>query len=134
MLGSILLVDDDTDLLFAFKTILDNEGHTVYTAKNLDEAIATIQKHGVDLAIIDFMIPGCRGDLMAKVLKRIKQNLEIIFLSGHEGVYEAVDRLSFPVYGVFMKPADLGEILSTIRSIFAEEPHRRIELHENVFS
>ena len=116
-----MLVDDDSDALVVLKTVLDGEGYTVYTAKNLDEAIAMVEEHKVVLAIIDFLIPGCRGDLMATVLKRINQNLEIIFLSGHEGVYEAVDRLNFLVYEIFMKPEDINDLLSTIRSIFPEE-------------
>lgn len=128
MSGSILLVDDDSDALIVLKTILDGEGYTVYTATNLDDAIATVKKHEVDLAIIDFIIPGCQGDLMAKVLKLIDENLQIIFLSGHESVYEAVNNLNFNVFEVFMKPENIDELLSTIRSIYAEEydPYQRI--------
>ncbi len=63
---------------------------------------------------------------MARVLKLINERLEIIFLSGHESVYEAVGRLDFPVYETFMKPENIGELLLTIRGIFDEEadPHR----------
>ena len=126
MPGSILLIDDDIDTLTVFKAILDIEGYTVYTAENLDEAIAAVKKHEIDLAIIDFVFPGCRGDLMARVLKLINERLEIIFLSGHESVYEAVGRLDFPVYETFMKPENIGELLLTIKGIFDEEadPHR----------
>jgi len=118
MPGNILLVDDDIDALTVFKAILDIEGYTVYTAENLDEAIATVKRHEIDLAIIDFVFPGCRGDLMARVLKLINEKLEIIFLSGHESVYEAVGRLEFPVYETFMKPENIDELLLTIRGIF----------------
>ena len=118
MPGSILLIDDDIDTLTVFKAILDIEGYTVYTAENLDEAIATVKRHEIDLAIIDFVFPGCRGDLMARVLKLINEKLEIIFLSGHESVFEAVGRLDFPVYETFMKPENIDELLLTIRGIF----------------
>jgi len=134
MSGSILLVDDDPDALIVLKTILDGEGYTVYTATNLDDAIAMVEKHEVDLAIIDFIIPGCQGDLMAKILKLIDDNLQIIFLSGHESVYEAVNNLNFNVLEVFMKPENIDELLSTIRSIYAEEydPYQRIVPSGNI--
>lgn len=116
-----MLVDDDPDSLSVLKTILEDEGYTVDTATDLDEAIATVKIHKIDLAIIDFVIPGCRGDLMAKVLRKVDDCLEIIFLSGYEGVYEAVDNLNFPVFEVFMKPENIGELLLTIRSFFEQD-------------
>lgn len=117
---NILLVDDDTDALYVLKTILNGEGYTTYAATSLEEAIDAVEDHEVDLAIIDFLIPGCQGDMIAKLLKNVDESLQIIFLSGHEGIYEAVDNLSFPVYKIFMKPENINEILSTIRSIFAD--------------
>jgi DNA-binding NtrC family response regulator len=118
MSGSILLVDDDPDILTVFQSILERNGYTTYTAMNFDDAIAAVKEHEIKLAILDFVIPGCRGDMMAKILKHINKNLEIIFLSGYDEVYEAVDKLDFPVYEIFMKPESTKEILSAIESIF----------------
>lgn len=134
MSGSILLIDDDTDSLTVLKTILDNEGYTTYTATNLDDAVSTMKEHDVELAIIDFLLPGCRGDLMARVLKLIDKNLEIIFLSGYDGIYEAVDKLDFPVYGVFMKPENIGELLFAIEGVFnnKNESYPRNTLHRKM--
>jgi len=129
MSRKLLLIDDDPDALNVLKTILDCEGYTVHIAINLDEAIAAVKKHEVDLAIIDFIIPGCRGDLMAKVLKTVNQNLQIIFLSGHEGVYEAVEKLNFPVYNIFMKPEKISELLLTIKSVFEENNFNKHIVH-----
>jgi DNA-binding NtrC family response regulator len=134
MTGNILLVDDDPDSLTVLKTILDDEGYTTYTATNLDGAISAVKEHEVELAILDFLIPGCRGDLMARVLKLINKDLEIIFLSGYEDVYEAVDKLNFPVYGIFMKPENIDELLIAIEDIFRKEnePYQRNDPHKKI--
>ena len=121
MTGGILLVDDDHDTSTILKAILRDKGYTVYAASSLEEAIAVVKKREIDLAIIDFIIPGCRGDLMARVLKHIDEKLDFIFLSGHEGVYDAVGELDFPVYETLMKPTNVRELLSTIRSLFDEK-------------
>jgi DNA-binding NtrC family response regulator len=126
MQGEILLVDDDPDSLVVLKTVLDSEGYTVHAATNLDDAIAAVEKQEVELAIIDFVMPGCRGDLMAKVLKMVDENLQIIFLSGHEDIYKVVDKLDFTVIDIFIKPESVDELLTTIRSVFSiENDHNR---------
>jgi len=134
MSGSILLINNDLGSLTVLKTILDNEGYTTYTATNFEDAISACKKHEVELAIIDFLIPGCRGDLMASIFKFINKNLEIIFLSDSEGVYEAVAKLNFPVYGIFMKPENIDELLFAIEDIFSKEnePYQRNTSHKNM--
>jgi DNA-binding NtrC family response regulator len=134
MSGSILLVDNDPDSLTVLKTILDNEGYTTYAATNFEDAISACKKHEVELAIIDFLIPGCRGDLMASIFKFINKHLEIIFLSDYEGVYKTVDKLNFPVYGIFMKTENIDELLFAIENIFSEEnePDQRNTPHKNM--
>ena len=121
MSGGILLVDDDPDVLMVLKIILENEGYTVYTVDNLEKAKAIGTEYNIRLAIIDFILPGCHGKQVARALKEIDEKLKIIFLSGHEDVFEAVNDLEFDVYRVFIKPENIGELLSAIRAIFLEE-------------
>jgi DNA-binding response OmpR family regulator len=93
----------------------------VYTANNLEKAKAMVTEYNIRLAIIDFMLPGCHGKQVARALKEINDKLTIIFLSGHEDIFEAVNDLEFDVYRVFIKPENIGELLSAIRAIFVEE-------------
>ena len=120
MSRGILLVDDDPDVLYTLKNILELEGYTVYTEDNTDKAKATVKEHEIQLAIIDYVLPGTNGDQVAEALKKIDEKLQIIFLSGYGPVFDAVDG-EFDVYRVFLKPVDIESLLSTIRSMFAEE-------------
>jgi len=124
MSGGILLVDDDPDVLIVLKIILEGEGYSVYTVNNLDQAKAIVTEYKICLAIIDFILPGCHGKQVARALKEIDEKLQIIFLSGHEDVFEAVNDLEFDVYRVFIKPENIDELLSAIRSIYIEENSR----------
>jgi DNA-binding NtrC family response regulator len=100
MSGGILLVDDDPDALIVLKIILEGEGYTVYTVNNLDQVKAIVIEHKICLTIIDFILPGCHGKQVARALKEIDEKLQIIFLSGHEDVFEAVNDFEFDVYSV----------------------------------
>ena len=53
---SILIVDDDIDVLTVIKTILENEGHEIIMANGKDEAIEKAKSKKPDLAICDVMM------------------------------------------------------------------------------
>lgn len=63
------------------------------------------------------MLPECHGKQVARSLKEIDEKLQIIFLSGHEDIFEAAKDLKVDVYRVFIKPENIDELLSAIRSI-----------------
>lgn len=52
----ILIVDDDIDVLAVIKTILENEGYEIISAKNKPEAIEAAKSNRPDLAICDVMM------------------------------------------------------------------------------
>ena len=125
MSGGILLVDDDPDTLMVLKIILEGESYAVYTVNNLEKAKTIVTDNSIRLAIIDFILPGCHGKQVARALKEIDEKLKIIFLSGHEDLFEAVNDLEFDVYRVFKKPESIDELLSAVRAIFVEEDGRQ---------
>jgi DNA-binding response OmpR family regulator len=58
----IFIIEDDLDLNFAYKKILQKENHTVGTAYNGEEAIAGLQQFGEpDLILLDLLMPVKNG-------------------------------------------------------------------------
>lgn len=135
MQGSILLVDDDVDVLASIRAILETEDYEVYTACNADQAKVVITKNEVHIVIMDYILPEFTGDQIVKDLKRIDENLNIIFLSGFPQVYHAVEALEFDVHRVFLKPVNPELLLSAIRNIYAEQidPHQFVDSHQVVY-
>lgn len=82
--GSILLVDDENDVRDATASMLRAIGYTVKDFGSGEEAVQWHQEHkdGVDLALLDVMMPGMTGDQCAEVLKKINPNVKILFISG----------------------------------------------------
>ena len=131
---SILLVDDDIDVLESIKTILESEDYTVYTALNATQARTKLSENIVHLVIMDYIFGECTGDQLIIDLKKIDENFSIIFLSGWPQVVKAVEGLEFKVFRVFLKPVDPEILLSAIKSIFTEyvDPYQHLDTRQIV--
>jgi len=79
---TILIVDDDLDILEQYSLILKADGHTVVQASSLAEAEETILTVRPDLAILDLMMDEKdAGFVLCNQLKRLYANMPVIIVS-----------------------------------------------------
>ena len=80
---TILIADDESDILEIISYNLQNEGYDVLTSKNGNEAISLAKTHKPDLIILDVMMPGKTGLEVCTVLRADPafQETIIIFLT-----------------------------------------------------
>ena len=78
--SSILVVDDDHDIVNAIAALLSREGYTIYKAYNGLEAIDSLMQNDIQLILIDVMMPKLDG-LSAMMKIRATKNIPIIVLS-----------------------------------------------------
>ena len=101
---SILVVDDDSDITWFFKNILEREGFKVNTAARGEEALTLAKERRFDLAILDIVLPDIRGDRLAHKLDEIISCLKIIFVSGYPQILQDEDNSSLNIHQVLEKP------------------------------
>jgi CheY-like chemotaxis protein/predicted transcriptional regulator len=80
--GNLMLVEDEPDVLFAFKTILKSEGYNVDTFTDSFHALKhfiKLNRRYYDLVILDIRMPGMNGIQLYQKLKRIDDDLRVIF-------------------------------------------------------
>lgn len=70
---SIMVVDDNPDIITIVKTILEGRGYTVFSASSGPELLAMLPNHKADLIILDIMMPEMDG---LEVLTRLKGKTE----------------------------------------------------------
>jgi CheY-like chemotaxis protein len=114
MKKKILVVDDEQDVLKALKIRLKANGYYVLFASDSVEAFSMANKERPDLIILDILLPGGGGFVVAERLKQspTTHHIPIIFLTGISGGEEKAYRLG--ASGYIMKPYDSEKLLETI--------------------
>lgn len=84
-MATILLVDDQPDIRYALRSMLESDHHTVVEAKDGREAIASWHAHKVDLVLTDFSMPGLNGLDVIRAIATEHPDTPIILMSGAFG-------------------------------------------------
>jgi len=118
---SILIVDDEQNILRSLKMILEYEGYSVTTATNGESALEILSRREFDLAIIDLKLPGINGiETLKKIRALDNQNasMPILMISGQATLHDAVEAVKLGATDFFEKPLDRDRVLITIKKVF----------------
>jgi two-component system cell cycle sensor histidine kinase/response regulator CckA len=83
---TVLVVDDEPDVLRLIQSILTEEGYEVVAAKNADSAIKAFEhlENRPDLVLADVVMPGMSGPMLVDHLVQIEPALKVLFMSGYD--------------------------------------------------
>ena len=113
----LLVVDDNRDVLGVIAEGLRRMGHEVATAISGPEALERLKAGAFDVAIIDIRMPGMDGLALLRALKRARNPVGVIMLTGQDDVEEAVQAHRLGADDYLAKPvrvADLDRLLERI--------------------
>jgi CheY-like chemotaxis protein len=82
--STILCIDDRCNGLSGRKILLENNGYEVLEATGGDEGLKLFRSHPVDAVVLDYQMPGMKGDVVAAKMKRINSHVPIMLLSACE--------------------------------------------------
>ena len=85
----ILLVEDDPDQAELFRLILTSEGYEVVKAMDADAALARLADTPFDLLLVDWDLPGMKGDKLITAAKAQHPAIKAILSSNHAHVDKA---------------------------------------------
>jgi DNA-binding NtrC family response regulator len=117
---TLVYVDDDLLRTEAMSARLRLLGYKVLTASNGPDGLAIFMGTKVDLAVVDYYMPGMCGDLLAMEMKSRKPNVPVIIFSGTFTLSEMV--IAF-VDGFVSASSDPDALVNKIAEIM--EPRRR---------
>lgn len=117
---NILVVDDDSDITWFFRQILEGEGFSVSTAQKGAEALELVGKEKFDLAILDVVLPDIQGDKLAKELSEKNKALKIIFVSGFTQKLEGLDSTGLDIVLVMEKPVMYDQLKEAVKRALTE--------------
>jgi CheY-like chemotaxis protein len=96
--ASILIVDDDPEIVSMLSTRLAARGYKVSTASDGKAAIERVKRELPDLVLLDVMMPGKSGWEVARALKQdpVTQSIKIVMVTA---IGEHVNEMTSPLYG-----------------------------------
>lgn len=113
----ILVVEDDKNLCQLIKTVLEQNGYTVYQAKNGQQALDIMDHYHVDLVITDIMMPDIDGIELTKILRQADDDLPILMVTAKDAFEDKQKGFAVGTDDYMVKPIDLGELLLRISAL-----------------
>lgn len=116
----ILVVEDEASFSEALAYVLGKEGFEVVVADTGDGAIATFDRVGADLVLLDLMLPGLSGTEVCKQL-RSRSNVPIIMLTAKDTEVDKVVGLELGADDYVTKPYSKAELVARIRAVLRRQ-------------
>jgi len=113
----VLVVDDDPLVCESIRRILELDQHQVEIATSGHDALAAIQRGNFDLIILDYEMPGTKGDAIAAAIKAKAPQQSIIMITGHTEALRLAGDFPLAVDQVITKPFDMQELREAVRKI-----------------
>ncbi len=114
MQRSVLVVDDDPDLLKLLAMRLGAAGYGVQTAESGERALAAIAVSRPDVVVTDLKMGGMDGLALFDAVQRTAPTLPVIILTAHGTIPDAVDATRRGVFGFLPKPFEGKELLAQV--------------------
>ena len=125
---SILLVDDEASFVATLAKRIAKRDLKVDTALSGEEALDKLEEGGAsttDVVILDVKMPGMDGLQTLEAIKHRHPNVEVIMLTGHATVENAIEGMKGGAYDYLMKPLRHGPADAQDRQRGAQEKGTR---------
>ena len=135
--ATILVVDDDHDMVAALCDILRQAGYQTLSAHSGNEAVAIVKHASPDVLISDLRMAGMSGHGLQAEVKRLAPNLPVIIITAFGSIQTAVESMKLGAFDYITKPFSNSELLLIVsralenRDLRNEVKRLRIELARN---
>ena len=108
--ATILIVDDEPEIVELVGEFLERRGYRVKTATNGEDALAIVEKEPPDLMLLDIYMPGMNGVDVLRRLKAQQSPVGVIMLTASQEELLLQEALKLGAFDVLSKPVNLDEI------------------------
>jgi two-component system alkaline phosphatase synthesis response regulator PhoP len=133
MQSTILVVDDEQDIVELLRYNLNKEGYRVLTATNGREGLRLLDKHP-DLVLLDVMMPEMDGWEVCKAIRREPETstLPVIFLTARESEVDEVLGLELGADDYIAKPVRIRTLVARVKKALQVREPVHAGLHGGV--
>lgn len=123
MAKSILVVDDEPNILLSLEFLMQQEGYEVRTATNGDEALLAVGEKQPDLILLDIMMPKLDG---FEVCQKIRSNpkwkdMRIVILTAKGREVDQEKGLALGADDYIIKPFATKQLVKKVKTVLGED-------------
>lgn len=111
----ILCVDDEEVILDSFRKILVLDGYSVDTVETGQEALGLVQARDYDFVFTDLKMPAMSGTDVAKSVKHLRPDIDVVIITGFATVESAVECMKYGAMDYVEKPFTEDELRQFVR-------------------
>jgi DNA-binding NtrC family response regulator len=121
MKGKILILDDNKSVLTALEMLLQTEFENVYTLRNPACLVSTIQKHHIDVVLLDMNFKagintGNEGIYWLHEIQKLDPTISVVMITAYGDVELAVKAVKEGAFDFILKPWDNNKLISTLHA------------------
>ena len=132
----ILIIDDERPILLTLEALLGRYGYVVETAATAAAGLKCINANAPALILLDLQLPDADGLHMLEEVKRDHPQIQIIILTAHDSLNNAIESIKRGAYHFISKPYAAEELISLVekaletQSLLRETQELREKTHE----
>jgi DNA-binding response OmpR family regulator len=115
---TILIVDDDRELVEGLRVVLERQGFATVTASNGHEAKQAVHNHRPDLVILDMMMPRMGGYPVLEYFRERGDAPPFIMITANEGSRHKAYAEFLGVVDYIRKPFAIERLLEAVQKVF----------------
>ena len=113
----LLIVDDEEAARYGMRRALENLGYEIMEAASVEEARAPLQKHAVDLILLDVNLPGMSGTDFLQQLQQQRDDAPLVVLiTAYGSERMAVEAIKAGAHDYLAKPFDIDELRLIVKN------------------
>ena len=121
MKSKILILDDNRSVLTALEMLLQSEFDQIFTLKNPNSLISTIQEHAIDIVLLDMNFNagvnnGNEGIYWLRQVQKYDPTISVIMITAYGDIELAVKAVKEGAFDFILKPWDNNKLISTIHA------------------
>ncbi len=113
---SILIIDDEVEILSLFKTLFESRNFRVVIAENGDKAIKIAGRENFSFVLADLKMPGIDGIQLIKLIQKKQPEAKIMVMIGYgKQVQQELEKIGIMEY--IVKPIDFDDFFAKLQKM-----------------
>lgn len=125
---SVLVIDDEEEILVLLKYVIEVERFKVFTASSAEDGLDILKANRVNAVVSDIELPGMSGFDMMNIVKEKYETIPVILITAYGGQFTPEVAMEAGADGYFLKPFKNIDLIRKLRQLISDGPRQAPEI------